>query len=189
MGSKANDSRMGTTGLPSTSGISFRLTPAPEAVIKTSSAPTRTGSATLPSAVARPPTAPAPSRVRRCVSCADLVMGIILLVEPVPVTDREGNACGTRPRMPLPRPGCSVESLGRRSRHVLDRNQVNRKQHHLIRAPVFGSINDIRWVIDGLAGVDRNVPFVGELLHASVSMDEIARTLPRADECSRFDVD
>ena len=31
--SKANDSRSGTVGLPSTSAISFRLTPAPEAVI------------------------------------------------------------------------------------------------------------------------------------------------------------
>src|SRR5215211_6329941 len=58
MGSKANDSRMGTTGLPDSSGINFRLTPAPEAVISTSSAPTGTGIAaatrTLPQPVAAP---------------------------------------------------------------------------------------------------------------------------------------
>src|SRR5262245_46473441 len=65
MGSKANDSRMGTTGLPDASGISLRLTPAPEAVISTSEAPVRTGSREEPSAAARPPAALPRSRRRR----------------------------------------------------------------------------------------------------------------------------
>src|SRR5215207_9355424 len=102
MGSKANDSRMGTIGLPDSSGISFKLTPAPEAVIRTSSAPTRTGSARAPSAVARPLAAPARSRVRRCVACAELVMGILLLGEHDPPTPQEDSGYVRRSELPLP---------------------------------------------------------------------------------------
>src|SRR5215211_1455195 len=124
MGSKANDSRMGTTGLPSTSGISFRLTPAPEAVIKTSSAPTRTGSARPPSAVARPPAAPARSRVRRWVACAELLMGTILLAERARRPTAMA-ALGTVVAEDAGRYRRAVESLGRGRRHVLDGNQIN----------------------------------------------------------------
>src|SRR5215203_3068449 len=97
MGSKANDSRIGTIGLPDSSGISLRLTPAPEAVINTSWAPTRMGMAVALSAAPRLAAAPARRTRRRSTR--------LIGFPPCRDQDRGTNGTGPRPRVGSTRDG------------------------------------------------------------------------------------
>src|SRR5215208_4552947 len=137
MGSKANDSRMGTIGLPDSSGISLRLTPAPEAVINTSWAPTRMGMAVALSAAPRLAAAPARTTRRRSTR----------LIGFPPCRDRDRCTNGTGPSLMVGYTQDRTRAEG--GLHgwrggVLHRREVDEQGRDRFRAVVAGSIERVR---------------------------------------------
>src|SRR5829696_3633691 len=186
MGSKANDSRIGTIGAPSTSGISFRLTPAPEAVMRTSSAPTRIGAIEAPSAALSPAVTPVRIRCLRWTGNLACVMARILSIDSIPLVDTPVNVARRARR--VPRFLGLICALRRRRRHAaLERNELNAEDCEKVCALVARPIRNIGRNIERFADADSDIP-VADFLHAAVRGKQEPRCAPRADKRSRFNV-